>query len=235
MSNKKELSEKKGAPDKQGVAAGAPPAVSQAGAEEGGGVARTPEGSGPSAGAAAATEGGANPGLHIVSGRPSTGKTALITAAAGAAVKKEPALYDEWLIAKKIGMRPRFVVRWRRERGKEGVDYERVRGCDAAGQAYERIGLTIHGARRAAEAENYRPCSPKGCELVRRGIQVEVKRMPSNPRILICERVAARETGALDNVFVRDSACFRIGDEMVAERDEGVLKKNGGVFAQGEW
>ena len=176
MSNKKELSEKKGAPDKQGVAA-----------------------------------------------------------AAGAAAKKEAALYDEWLIAKKIGMRPRFVVRWRRERGKEGVDFERVRGCDANGQAYERIGLTIHGARRAAEAENYRPCSPKGCELVRRGIQVEVKRMPSNPRILICERVAARETGALDNVFVRDSACFRIGDEMVAERDEGVLKKNGGVFAQGEW
>ena len=217
MSNKKELSEKKGALDKQGVAAGAP------------------EGPGPAAGAAAATEGGANPWLHIVSGRPSTGKTALITAAAGAAVKKEPALYDEWLIAKKIGMRPRFVVRWRRERGKEGVDFERVRGCDEAGQAYERIGLTIHGARRAAEAENYRPVSPKGCELVRRGIQVEVKRMPSNPRILICERVAARETGALDNVFVRDSACFRIGDEMVAERDEGVLKKNGGVFAQGEW
>ena len=149
MSNKKELSEKKGARYEQGVAAGAPPAVSHAGAEDGGGVARTLAGSGPSAGAAAATEGGANQGLHIVSGRPSTGKTALITAAAGAAVKKEPALYDEWLIAKKIGMRPRFVVRWRRERGKEGVDYERVRGCDEAGQAYERIGLTIHGARRA--------------------------------------------------------------------------------------
>lgn len=200
MSNKKELSEKKGAPDEQGVAAGVPPALALAGAGDGGGTERTTDGAPPAA-----------------------------------AVKKEPALYDEWLIAKKIGMRPRFVVRWRRERGKEGVDYERVRGCDEAGQAYERIGLTIHGARRAAEAENYRPVSPKGCELVRRGIQVEVKLMPSNPRILICERVAARETGALDNVFVRDSSCFRIGDEMVAERDEGVLKKNGGVFAQGEW
>lgn len=149
--------------------------------------------------------------------------------------KKEPVLYDEWLIAKKIGMRPRFVIRWRRSCGTEGVDFVRERGFDD-GAAWERIGLTREGTKKAAQAENYTPPSVAGCELVRAGVQVEVKRMLSNTRILICERVAADEAGALDNVFVRDSATFRIGDEMVVERNsEGQLAKAGGAYAMGEW
>jgi len=153
-----------------------------------------------------------------------------------------PQLFDEWLFAKKIGVKPRWVVRWRREHGEDGKDFARECGADEAGRAWERIGLTAAGAAKASKALGFRAKSPAGCELVRRGVQVEVKQVPSNVRLLICERVAAARveinggrTGPLENVTVRDNADYRAGDEFVAERDGSVLIKTGGVLAQGEW
>ena len=143
-------------------------------------------------------------------------------------------MYDEWLLAKKIGVKPRHVVRWRREFGVEGLDFERVRGFES-GTVFERIGMTGRGARRAVEAFGLRMSDFAGCELRKAGVQTEVKRMPSNTRLLICERVAAKPVPTKETVFVRDSAAFRIGDEFVAEHDGGVLVKRGGTMLPGEW
>lgn len=155
--------------------------------------------------------------------------------AAGEAKGTEGALYDEWLTAKKMGVKPRFVVRWRRGQGVEGLDFVRARGFEG-GAAYERIGLTREGADRAAKAFGFRGCDPTGAELVRRGVQAEVKKVPGNARLVICERVAARELGTLATVTVRSNTEFRPGDEFVAENagQAGLIKKGGG-WLPGEW
>lgn len=152
-----------------------------------------------------------------------------------AAGEAEGALYDEWLTAKKMGVKPRFVVRWRRGLGVEGQDFVRARGFEG-GAAYERIGLTRGGADRAAKSFGFRGCDPAGAELVRRGIQVEVKKVTGNARLVICERVAEREFGTLAVVTVRSNTDFRAGDEFVAERtgQAGLVKKGGG-WLPGEW
>lgn len=141
--------------------------------------------------------------------------------------------YDEWALAKKIGCRPRFVVRWRREFGVEGVDFERVRSLE--GGLQERIGLTEEGAKKAVAAFGLRLQDFSGCELRARGVQAEVKKMPSNTRLLICERVANKQVGAMDTVFVRNNGEFRVGDEFVAEWEDGKLVKRGGGLLPGEW
>lgn len=163
---------------------------------------------------------------------------------AGAEDKKaagELFLYDEWLFAKKLGVKPRFVVRWRRERGEEGKHYERVRGYENA-RAYERIGLTAAGAEAAAKAFGFMPVDPSGCELRREGIQAEVVKVPSNGRLVICERVGAarvevngKKTGPLDNVTVRSNGAYRVGDEFVTVREGDALVKQGNGFLPGEW
>jgi hypothetical protein len=110
----------------------------------------------------------------------------------------------------------------------------RARGF-GGGAAYERIGLTRGGADRAAKAFGFRGCDPRGAELVKRGVQAEVKKLPGNARLVICERVAAREWGTLATVTVRSNTEFRAGDEFVAEQAGTGLVKKGGGWLPGEW
>jgi hypothetical protein len=144
-------------------------------------------------------------------------------------------LFDEWGAAKKIGVKPRHVVLWRRNHGVEGIDFERCRGFEG-GERYERIGMTAQGVKRAAESMGFAvPRTLDGCELVKKGVQLEIKKKPANTRLLICERGAGKEIGALDVVTVRNSDDFRIGEEFVVDPGGSAMVKNGSGLGPWEW
>lgn len=136
---------------------------------------------------------------------------------------KEQRLYDEKKLAASIGVRRRFVCRWRETMGERDKHWTNVEG---------QVAITEKGLAAMSEAMGMKPDIGvfKGAEIEKNGrVTVTVYYKPPNRNKLLVRRVDNKKFP--EHVQVRDSSLFRIGDTFEAiEAKEG----NGLVF-YGRW
>ncbi len=137
------------------------------------------------------------------------------------------ALYDELRLSRVIGIRRRFIARWRGKHGREG-DFGFLR---------MRVGMTEGGVRRMCEALRFLPPeSLEGAELEDDAEVVSVRVIrpgAEGARWVGCRRLV---DGAVVNVFVRDAGKFVAGDEFDVRVKGDVLEFGGCArWPEGLW
>ena len=141
----------------------------------------------------------------------------------GSDEKNARVLLDEKKLAALVGVRRRFLARWRQTLGARDQDY-----------AFEgtRVALTVDGARKACRdigaPMNTAMAIREAClEKNGEGISVRVKLCPQNEKIVLAVRL---DTNDAVIVSVRSNLAMRVNDEFDAF-DEG----SGHLCQRGSW